>query len=186
MRIGLHGRSGVSVALLLLASAAVPAAVSSPERFAVHDTPRPVAELPFENGQGEAMTLADFHGRIVLLNLWATWCPPCRNEMPTLDRLQAELGGEHFEVVALSVDRAGPGVVREFFAEEGIEHLALYIDASMRALPRLAVTGLPTTLVLDARGREIARLVGEADWAAPAMLAYFRGLIAARTEAETP
>lgn len=167
---------------LMLASAAVHAAVESPKGFAVHDPPQPVPEVTFENGDGEPVTLADFHGKVVVLNLWATWCPPCRREMPTLDALQAELGSEHFEVVALSVDRAGPSVVREFFSEQGIEHLGLYIDTSARVLPRLDIRGLPTTLVIDAEGRELARLTGEADWATPAMLDYFRGLIAERTE----
>jgi len=167
-------------AVLMLLAVTSSHAAAAPERLGVHDTPRSVPEVAFEDGDGNALTLTDFRGRVVVLNLWATWCPPCRAEMPTLDRLQAELGSEHFEVVALSIDRAGPGIVREFYAEEGIEHLTLYIDTSMRALPRLGVRGIPTTLVLDARGREIARLVGEADWATPAMLEYFRSLIAAQ------
>lgn len=171
-------RSWLAGWILLLASTVAHAVVDSPERLGVHDTPRPVPEIAFENGDGEPLTLADFRGKVVVLNLWASWCPPCRREMPTLDRLQAELGGERFEVVALSIDHAGPSIVREFFAQEGIEHLALYIDTSMRALLRLGIPGIPTTLVLDAGGREIARLSGEADWATPAMLDYFRGLIA--------
>lgn len=178
MNIGRSRRAWLAGWAMMLVSASAQAVVASPERFAVHDTPRPVPEITFENGDGEPMTLADFRGKVVVLNLWATWCPPCRREMPTLDRLQAELGGDDFEVVALSIDRAGPEVVREFFAEEGIEQLALYIDTSARALPRLEIRGLPTTLVLDARGRELARLVGEADWATPAMLNYFRELMA--------
>lgn len=168
----------------MLASTVAHAIVESPAGFAVHDAPRSVPEIPFENGDGEPMTLADFRGRVIVLNLWATWCPPCRHEMPTLDELQAELGSERFEVVALSVDRAGPSIVREFFAEEGIEHLGLYIDATARALPRLGIPGIPTTLVLDADGREVARLTGEADWATPAMLDYFRGLIAGQAEGD--
>lgn len=167
---------------LLLAFTGVPAATESPDRLNVHATPRPVPEITFENGDGEPMTLADFRGKVVVLNVWATWCPPCRRELPTLDRLQAELGGERFEVLALSIDSAGPSVVREFFSEEGIEHLVLYIDTSARALPHLDIRGIPTTLVVDAEGREVARLIGEADWATPAMLDYFRGLIAAQAE----
>lgn len=175
-------RSWWVVPILTLAFTAVAAATESPDRLAVHATARPVPEVTFENGDGEPMTLADFRGKVIVLNLWATWCPPCRREMPTLDRLQAELGSERFEVVALSIDRAGPSVVREFFAEEGVERLALYIDTSARALPRLGIRGIPTTLVLDAAGREVARLTGEADWATPAMLNYFRGLISEQTE----
>lgn len=168
--------------ILLLAFTAVSAATEPPERLGIHVTPRPVPEITFENGDGEPMTLADFRGKVIVLNIWATWCPPCRREMPTLDRLQAELGSERFEVLALSIDSAGPSVVREFFAEEGIEHLALYIDTSARALPRLDIRGVPTTLMVDAEGCEVARLIGEADWATPAMLDYFRGLIAEQAE----
>lgn len=169
---------------LLLASTATHAVVESPDGFAVHDSPRSIPEIPFEKDDGEAMTLADFRGKVVVLNLWATWCPPCRREMPTLDALQAKLGSQRFEVVALSVDRAGPSIVREFFADEGVEHLALYIDTSARALSRLGVPGIPTTLVLDTEGREIARLTGEADWATPEMLDYFRDLIDKQTEGD--
>lgn len=172
------------VPILLLAFGRLSAATESPDRLGMHATPRPVPEITFENGDGEPMTLADFHGKVIVLNIWATWCPPCLREMPTLDRLQAELGSERFEVVALSIDRAGPSVVREFFSEEGIEHLALYIDTSARALPRLDIRGIPTTLVLDAAGLEIARLTGEADWTTPAMLNYFRGLISERMEGD--
>lgn len=182
MSTGRARRSWWAALMLLMALAEASAATESPDRLGVHATPRPVPEITFENGDGEPMTLADFRDKVVVLNLWATWCPPCRREMPTLDRLQAKLGSERFEVAALSVDRDGPSIVRQFFSEEEVEHLALYIDTSARVLPRLDIHGIPTTLVLDAKGREIARLIGEADWATPAMLDYFRGLIAEQAE----
>jgi len=166
------------LALLALALFAVPAlAAPPPERLAVHDEPRALREIRFQDEAGTVLTLEDFRGKVVVLNLWATWCTPCREEMPTLDALQAQLGGERFEVVALSIDRAGPSVVREFYQEVGIRHLRLYIDPSMRSPAALGVAGIPTTLVVDPDGRELARLVGPADWAAPDMLAYFGGLI---------
>lgn len=172
----------VVLTLGLLPAVAVPAqAPAPPAELAVHDEPRSLPRIEFENDAGETLTLDDFRERIVVLNLWATWCPPCRREMPALDRLQAELGGPEFEVVALSVDRAGMEVVDEFFAETGVEHLVPYIDTSMRVLPRLGVSGLPTTLVIDRRGREIGRRVGEADWATKEMLRYFRKLLDDRT-----
>lgn len=173
-------RAAVATASMLALAAAH--AAPAPGELAEHERPRPVPEIAFTDGEGAGLTLADFRGRVVVLNVWATWCPPCRAEMPTLDRLQAELGGPRFEVVALSVDRAGPAVVRTFYEEEGIERLSLYIDPSMRSMPRLGVVGIPTTLVLDPRGREIARAAGEADWATPEMLAYFRDLIGAATQ----
>ncbi|MEO1988938.1 MAG: TlpA disulfide reductase family protein [Martelella sp.] len=146
------------------------AATTLPRSFVMHETPRPLPVITFEDGAGQALTLASFKGRTVLLNIWATWCVPCREEMPTLDALQAELGGPGFEVVPLSVDRAGPEVVRKFYAEIGIRNLGLYIDASMQASFDLAAVGLPTTLLIDAEGQELGRLVGPAEWDAPEMI----------------
>lgn len=150
-----------------------------PQGFAIHSQPRPLPELAFEDGDGNARNLADFAGRTVLLNLWATWCTPCRGEMPTLDRLQHEFGGPDFTVVALSIDRAGPDVVRAFFAEIGIESLDLYIDATGGATYTLGAVGLPTTLLIDRDGREVGRLVGPAEWDAPDMVAFIRETVAA-------
>ncbi|WP_077294853.1 TlpA family protein disulfide reductase [Roseibium algicola] len=144
---------------------------ASSRSFVIHEAPRPLPEIKFEDGNGQALTLADLRGKTVLLNIWATWCVPCREEMPTLDALEAELGGPVFEVVALSVDRAGPDVVRNFYAEIGIEHLGLYIDATMRASFDLQAPGLPTTLLIDSEGRELGRLVGSAEWDTPEMIA---------------
>lgn len=150
-------------------------AETAPARsFVMHEAPRPLPEIKFEDGNAEALTLADLRGRTVLLNIWATWCVPCREEMPTLDALEAELGGPAFEVVPLSVDRAGPEVVRRFYAEIGIEHLGLYIDASMRASFDLQAPGLPTTLLIDSDGQELGRLVGPAEWDTPEMIAFLK------------
>jgi thiol-disulfide isomerase/thioredoxin len=150
------------------------AETASPRSFVMHEAPRALPEITFEDGNGEALTLADLRGKTVLLNIWATWCVPCREEMPTLDALEAALGGPAFEVVPLSVDRAGPEVVRKFYAEIGIEHLALYIDASMRASFDLQAPGLPTTLLIDSEGRELGRLVGPAEWDTPEMIAFLK------------
>lgn len=148
------------------------AAITSSRSFVIHDAPQPLPEIAFEDGNGQALTLADFNGKTVLLNIWATWCAPCREEMPTLDALEAQLGGPGFEVVPLSVDRAGSAVVRRFYTEIGIQHLNLYIDASMQASFKLAAVGLPTTLLIDAEGRELGRLVGPAEWDTPEMIAF--------------
>ncbi len=122
------------------------------------------APIKFQDAEGKERTLADWRGKVVLLNLWATWCLPCRKEMPSLDRLQAALGSDKFEVVALSVDRKGLDASRKFLDETKVERLALYVDASTRATSELRVVGLPATLLLDAEGREIGRLLGPAEW----------------------
>src|SRR5262249_34528033 len=123
-------------------------------------------------------TLADFKGKVVLLNIWATWCGPCRKEMPALDRLQAALAGPDFEVVALSIDRGGMDAVRKFFADIGIRNLAMYLDSSGQALRTLSALGLPTTLLIDREGREIGRLIGPAEWDSPEMVEFVRCVVA--------
>src|SRR3546814_13837075 len=101
--------------------------------MSLHDAPRELPDVHFMDGSGKRLSLADFRGKLVLLNLWATWCGPCREEMPTLDRLQATLGGSDFEVVALSIDRAGLGVVDAFYAEIGVRSHARYIDEGRKS-----------------------------------------------------
>lgn len=130
----------------------------------MHASPRRLPELVFEDGKGKRVTLADFRGRTVLLNVWATWCPPCREEMPSLDRLQKALGGPAFEVVALSIDAGGAPVVKRFYDEIGIRSLAIYVDPGMRAAGQLAAPGVPTTLLIDGEGRELGRHAGPAQW----------------------
>jgi|TARA_R110002167_G_scaffold235512_2_gene440766 thiol-disulfide isomerase/thioredoxin len=134
------------------------------------------------DGDGRNLTLADFEGRVVLLNIWATWCPPCREEMPTLDALQARLGGSDFHVLPLSIDRAGLEPVRRFYRETGIRNLDLYIAEDTRAMLALAVVGLPTTILIDRIGRERGRLAGPAEWNSPEAVAQISALIDERKQ----
>ena len=145
--------------------------------------PRPVPTVDFVAGDGKPMTSADFRGRIVLLNIWATWCVPCRKEMPTLDRLEQKLGGPNFEVVALSIDRQGRGVVAGFYRELGIKALRIYLDSSAKAIGPLEVVGLPTTLLIDRDGNEIGRKIGPAQWDSAENVRLIRQYIAAATGA---
>jgi thiol-disulfide isomerase/thioredoxin len=136
--------------------------------------PRALPDVQFLDGQGRAVTLSDFHGKVVLLNVWATWCPPCRDEMPSLDRLQAKLGGPDFEVVALSIDEGGPFAVRSFYDELGLEALAVYIDQTVRAADKLGTPGLPTTFLVDRQGRVVATAVGPEEWDSQPVVAMIR------------
>jgi thiol-disulfide isomerase/thioredoxin len=177
MTIGQTSRGlGLALALCLTFTTAPSdmLAQKPPPAFSMHPEPRSLPEIRLENGEGETMSLADFKGSLVLLNIWATWCAPCRREMPTLDRLQATLGGPDFQVVALSLDRKGLPVVQEFYSELGLETLPIYVDASGETQRALSVLGLPTTLLLDRDGNEVGRLLGPAEWDSPEMVGFLR------------
>jgi thiol-disulfide isomerase/thioredoxin len=151
--------------------ASPPESLPADLEFTPLPTPRPVPALAFIDGDGTPKTVADFAGRVVLLNIWATWCVPCRAEMPALDRLQAKLGGPDFQVVALSIDRKGLEVVKPFYAELGLSSLGIYLDRAGTAARALATVGVPTTLLIDREGREIGRKVGPAQWDEPNAIA---------------
>ncbi|MCP5081021.1 MAG: TlpA family protein disulfide reductase [Alphaproteobacteria bacterium] len=121
-------------------------------------------EVPFRDGENKEMKLSDWKGRVVMLNLWATWCAPCRHEMPSINRLQEEFGSDQFEVVALSVDRKGLEASAKFLKETKASALKLYVDKTSDALQTLGVIGLPATFLIDREGREIGRLLGPAEW----------------------
>jgi thiol-disulfide isomerase/thioredoxin len=136
----------------------------------------PVA-LDFVDGAGAARSLAEWRGRVVLVNLWATWCAPCVEEMPALDRIAARLGGPDFDVVAISVDRQGAAVVAPFLGKLGLTRLAPYLDPSNAAVRVLGAPGLPVSVVLDREGRELGRVLGAAEWDSPAFEALLRRAI---------
>jgi thiol-disulfide isomerase/thioredoxin len=133
--------------------------------------------ITFADGAGTPVSLKDFKGRMVVLNLWATWCPPCLREMPALDRLQKALGGDGFAVVALNQDRGGAAVAKEWLDEQGLTNLAVYADPKGGVPRAIEASGLPTTIVVDPSGREIARLIGEAEWDSAEMQGKLRGLM---------
>jgi thiol-disulfide isomerase/thioredoxin len=154
---------------------------TSPLALSVFEQPRPVPEIRFQDNQGHDLTLANFRGRAVLLNLWATWCAPCRKEMPTFDHLQARFGGKDFLVIALSIDRNGIDALRDFCRDVGVEKLAIYLDRSGKGTYDLAIPGVPTTLLLDREGREVARKLGEAKWDSPELVSLVRKTIHAQS-----
>ena len=141
--------------------------------------PKPVPELTFFDADGKQVTLADFRGEVVVLNLWATWCAPCRREMPSLDRLQAKYGGDGLEVIALSLDRGDIAKVRAFFDELAISNLAVYQDPKGNVGREMAAPGLPTTVVIDRAGQEVGRLLGPAEWDSAEALAMIEALMKA-------
>lgn len=147
-----------------------PAVVESPAStgkltaFVTRKTPEALPNIAFQNATGDLLTLASFKGKVILLNLWATWCAPCREEMPSLDRLQKTLGSDKFEVVALSLDRKGTEASAKFLADVKATNLKLYIDPTSKQGTVLKLIGMPTTILIDKEGREIGRLAGPAEW----------------------
>jgi thiol-disulfide isomerase/thioredoxin len=160
----------------LLAADSAPAQ-EAPLEFILQNPPRAAAVVRFHDASGTDRDLSMFAGKVVLLNIWATWCVPCRAELPALDRLQAEFGGSGFVVAAVSVDRGGIDAVRKIFADSSIKRLTIYNDASGRAFISSGAAGLPVTLPIDRRGNEMARVSGPADWEAAPIRAFLRAQI---------
>jgi thiol-disulfide isomerase/thioredoxin len=152
-----------------IASRIAPLARGEVAAFAVAQKPFRVPDVTFKDAQGHDKTLADWRGRTVLLNLWATWCVPCRREMPALDALQAKLGNDGFDVVAVNIDTRDPQKPLKFFKDQNITHLAFYADDSAHVYEDLKAAGkafgMPTTLIVDRAGCEIGNMAGPAEWA---------------------
>ena len=141
-------------------------------------TPTPVPATAFTDPEGGTHSLADYRGKVVLLNFWATWCAPCREEMPSLDALQAELGGEDFQVVAIAAGHNPPPAITKFLTEAGIRNLPVLLDPRQGLAREMGVLGMPVTVLIDRDGNEIARLIGGADWASEASKTLIRQAIA--------
>src|ERR1700683_2186793 len=137
--------------------------------LAVARTPFRLPDLTFKDSAGHEHTLAEWRGRTVLLKLGATWCVPCRKEMPALDPLQADLGGAKFDVVAVNIDTRDPQKPLHFLKDIGVAHLVYYADDSAKVFQELKAAGkafgMPTTILVDRSGCEIGQMSGPADWA---------------------
>jgi thiol-disulfide isomerase/thioredoxin len=147
----------------------------------VRPEPLDVPAFTFTDADGKPKSLADFKGKIVLLNIWATWCVPCREEMSALNQLVTKLGGSDFVVVAVNIDRGGPDKAASFLKETSATHLALYTDPTGRLFSTLKTVGMPTTLIIDREGKEMARLIGPADWASPEAMRLIKAAIGGKS-----
>jgi thiol-disulfide isomerase/thioredoxin len=148
------------------------------KKLVFHETPKATstAEFALADGAGTG-TLADYNGKYVLLNFWATWCAPCRKEMPMLSELQSEFGGDDFEVVTLATGRNSPIGIQKFFDEIGVDNLPRHMDPKQAVARDMAVLGLPITVILNPEGAEIARLRGDADWSSESAKSIVRALL---------
>ena len=146
----------------------------SPAGFAMAAQPQPAPTAKFKTAAGKRLTLADFRGHVVLLNIWATWCGPCRSEMPSLDHLQALHRNDGLAVLAVSVDDDGSVAVRRFFEQSNIRNLTLYLDADRTTERAVGASAIPTTLLIDRNGNVVGSLVGAMQWDSPDALALIR------------
>ena len=147
-------------------------------KLAIHAEPMPGSDVVFQSADGVEMTLADYAGKVVVLNFWATWCAPCRKEMPQLAALQTELGGEDFEVVTIATGRNPRPAIDKFFNEIAVDNLPKHTDERQNLARSLGVLGLPVTIILDETGQEIARLQGDADWSSDSAKAIVQAILA--------
>ncbi len=155
----------------------VAAVEGSMAAFVKYPAPKEVPPLSFLDGTGAAKDNSVFKGKVTLLNLWATWCAPCRKEMPELAKLQKELGGADFQVVELSEDLKGYEASAAFLKQVGAENLTLYADDKGKALDALVAPGLPVTLLLNRDGKEVGRLLGPAPWSSDEAKALIKAVI---------
>ena len=148
------------------------------KKLLFHGLGKNTSDAVITDAEGNEFTLADWGGKYVVLNFWATWCAPCRKEMPALDALQAELGSESFEVVTIATGKNPLPAITKFFDEAGITVLETWLDPKQKLTSQIGVFGLPITILLNPEGQEIARMRGDADWHSDEALAFLRAVIA--------
>jgi thiol-disulfide isomerase/thioredoxin len=181
---GGNGADPACAAALPTAEALDPLVGGEVAAFQIATEPERLSDLAFMGPGGEKLTLAAFDGKVTLLNLWATWCAPCRQEMPALDRLQTALGGEDFAVVPVSIDTGGAERPAGFLKSVEVQNLPLYRDPSTEIFEALRTRslalGLPVTVLLDRDGCRLGHMNGPAEWDSPEGQALIRAAIAAQ------
>jgi len=150
-------------------------------KLAFHSVAKDPVVVSFVDKDGVKMDISAFKGKVILLNFWATWCAPCRKEMPMLEALEKELGGDDFAVVTMATGRNPVPMIEAFFAKINVTALPILRDPKQAYARRMAVLGLPMTMILDRQGREVARLRGDAEWDSADAMAILRAVIAADT-----
>jgi thiol-disulfide isomerase/thioredoxin len=181
-------KAALYTALLALANqgaadveAAKAAAQGDMKKMVFHSAPEEAGTVDFMTFEGAPLNLSDWQGKWVVVNFWATWCAPCRHEMPMLSELQREMGGDDFEVLTIATSRNPPAKMQSFFEEIGVDNLPLHRDPQSMLARQMGVLGLPVTVILNPEGREVARLTGDADWSGADAKALLSALIGGKT-----
>ena len=154
-----------------------PKIVGQMQNFELYKSTRPRPNFQWQDEQGQPVSLTNFAGKVVLFNFWATWCVPCIRELPSLDRLNAKLGGDKFTVVTLNIDRAGKPVALKMVKRLKLKTLRLYLNPKLKISRALGVKVMPSTFLFDAKGRELGKLEGAAEWDAPEAIDFMRYFI---------
>ncbi|WP_178130396.1 TlpA disulfide reductase family protein [Reyranella sp. CPCC 100927] len=162
------------LALPAVAQDSKPPLAGAMSKFELQAERKPAPPIAFKDKADADATLDAFKGKVVLLNFWATWCIPCVKEMPSLDRLAAKIGNEKFVVVALSLDGPSRPKVEPFIRSRNLDHLQVFFDTQKKSYSGLNIAVLPTTVLIDAQGREVGRLQGDAEWDTPEAEALVR------------
>ena len=170
--------SGALAALALPAGALPVRAAGEMELYKKAATPKPLPDLSFQDADDKPLSFAEFRGRALLINFWATWCAPCIKEMPSLDRLQAKFPKDKLLILPLSIDGPTRSKVAPFYKDQKLRHLGIYFDKGRKAMQGLDVSLLPTSILVDPMGRELGRLEGDADWDMPEGVALMKAAIA--------
>lgn len=148
------------------------------KKLVFHEVPKAVSAANYDLADGAGkQSLEAYEGKYILLNFWATWCAPCRKEMPQLSELQTELGGDDFEVVTIATGRNSPAGIQKFFTEIGVDNLPRHQDPKQALASQMGIFGLPITVLIDPEGREVARLRGDADWSSDSAKAVIKAAI---------
>ena len=163
---------------------ATPPVSGSVQNFIVFDEPIPASEETFMAEDGRAWTFEDLQGQVVLVNFWATWCGPCIRELPSIERLQAELGSDAFTVAIISQDRDGWPRINKFLKKLKVSGPLSFLDEDLKLSRAMQVRGLPVTAILDSSGNEVGRVAGAAEWDTPEAFELVRFYIEQAASAE--
>lgn len=169
----------ILIIFIFLISNSVANEITNIKNLVINKELKKYEDLTFFNSKKEQINLNDFKGKLILLNFWATWCAPCRKEMPSLSELQKQLGDDTFTVVTIATMRNSPKSIQEFFDKIDVENLSQYNDPKGALSRSMGVLGLPTTLIVSKSGHEIGRLLGDADWASPEAIELMSAIKAA-------
>jgi thiol-disulfide isomerase/thioredoxin len=171
----------VSTSIIRLAAVAPSSmtdlAIGEVANFTASDGLKPVPDIEFRTLDDAPISLEAFRGKVLVVNFWATWCAPCKRELPSLDRLQSQVGTDDLAVLAISIDRRGADKVTPYLEQVDLPHLAVYLDQKNKLGRAFGAFGLPTTYVIDQRGREVGRLIGPAEWDSDESVALVRHVI---------